>query len=50
MVLAPEMGGVDSAISHDHSYLGGSACTLQDTIEEIESGEGEDEDEDDDNA
>lgn len=38
------------AISHDHGYLGGSGCTLQDTIEEIESGESEDEDEEDDNA
>ncbi|AMP75109.1 hypothetical protein RALBFv3_13475 [Ralstonia solanacearum] len=32
------------AISHDHGYLGGSGCTLQDTIEEIESGEDEDDD------
>ncbi len=48
MVLAPEMGGVDRAISHDHGYLGGSTCSLQDTIEEIESGK--DEDEEDDNA
>ncbi|CCF97567.1 MULTISPECIES: hypothetical protein [Ralstonia solanacearum species complex] len=32
-------------------YLGGSGCTLQDTIEEIERGEDEDEeDEEDDNA
>ncbi|WP_247664420.1 hypothetical protein [Ralstonia pseudosolanacearum] len=34
------------AISHDHGYLGRSGCTLQDTIEEIESGEGEDEEDD----
>ncbi|MCL9851882.1 hypothetical protein RSP673_019450 (plasmid) [Ralstonia solanacearum P673] len=34
------------AISHDHGYLGGSGCTLQDTIEEIESGEDEDEEDD----
>ncbi|MDC6176280.1 hypothetical protein [Ralstonia solanacearum] len=32
------------AISHDHGYLGGSGWTLQDTIEEIESGEDEEED------
>ncbi|CAH0443911.1 hypothetical protein [Ralstonia pseudosolanacearum] len=34
------------AISHDHGYLGRSGCTLQDTIEEIESGKGEDEEDD----
>ncbi|MDB0568904.1 hypothetical protein LBW52_23155 [Ralstonia solanacearum] len=34
------------AISHDHGYLGRSGCTLEDTIEEIESGEDEDEEED----
>ncbi|MDO3514884.1 hypothetical protein Q3P06_23620 [Ralstonia pseudosolanacearum] len=30
------------AISDDHGYLGRSGCTLQDTIEEIESDEEED--------
>nr|OAI75202.1 hypothetical protein RSP597_11270 [Ralstonia solanacearum] len=34
------------AISHDHGYLGRSGCTLQDTIEEIESGEDEGEEDD----
>ncbi len=33
-----------TAISDDHGYLGGSMCTLQDIIEEIESGEDEEED------
>ncbi|WP_259341490.1 hypothetical protein [Ralstonia solanacearum] len=45
------MAHLTCAISHDHGYLGGSGCTLQDTIEEIERGEDEDEeDEEDDNA
>ncbi|MGH1515543.1 hypothetical protein [Ralstonia solanacearum] len=38
---------ITMAISDDHGYLGRSGCTLQDTIEEIESGEDEDEEEDD---
>ncbi|MCK4120548.1 hypothetical protein G7939_04655 [Ralstonia solanacearum] len=32
------------AISDDHGYLGRSGCTLQDTIEELESGEDEEKD------
>ncbi|MEF9388571.1 hypothetical protein V4890_23555 [Ralstonia solanacearum species complex bacterium KE056] len=36
------------ALSDDHGYLGRSGCTLQDTIEEI--GSGEDEEDDNNNA
>ncbi|MBT1536434.1 hypothetical protein B7R78_0004565 [Ralstonia solanacearum] len=38
------MAHLTCAISHDHGYLGGSGCTLQDTIEEIERGEDEEDD------
>jgi len=38
------MAHLTCAISHDHGYLGRSGCTLQDTIEEIESGEDEEDD------